>query len=135
VRCEPAAPAARVWRARLRLGWLVQDPHDRGGGEAGEFLDPCDAQTGSGGLAHRVIAAHGPPVAQVVLGCVPLRWAPDACTTPRCRGQAGGRYLVCPVCFNAKQLDKGDLITGAELGGSVQLWEWIGDEAATTFSY
>jgi predicted peroxiredoxin len=49
--------------------------------------------------------------------------------------QAGGRYLVCPVCFNAKQLDKGDLITGAELGGSVQLWQWIGDEGATTFSY
>ena len=68
VRCEPTAPAARVWRARLRLWWLVQDPHDGGGGEAGEFLDPCDAQTGSGGLAHRVIAAHGPPVAQVVLG-------------------------------------------------------------------
>ena len=23
----------------------------------------------------------------------------------------------------------------AELAGSVQLWEWIGDEGATTFSY
>ena len=23
---------------------------------------------------------------------------------------AGGRYLVCPICFNAKQLDKGDLV-------------------------
>jgi predicted peroxiredoxin len=43
--------------------------------------------------------------------------------------KAGGRYMVCPVCFNAKQLDKGSLITGAELAGSVQLWEWIGDEA------
>ena len=49
--------------------------------------------------------------------------------------KAGGRYMVCPVCFNAKQLDKGDLIAGAELAGSVQLWEWIGDEGATTFSY
>ena len=49
--------------------------------------------------------------------------------------QAGGRYLVCPVCFNAKQLDKGSLIAGAELAGTVQLWEWIGDEGATTFSY
>ena len=49
--------------------------------------------------------------------------------------QAGGRYLVCPVCFNAKQLDKGDLVANAELAGSVQLWEWIGDEGATTFSY
>ena len=48
---------------------------------------------------------------------------------------AGGRYYVCPVCFNAKQLDKGSLLANAELGGSVQLWEWIGDDAATTFSY
>ena len=48
---------------------------------------------------------------------------------------AGGRYYVCPVCFNAKQLDKGDLLANAELSGTVQLWEWIGDEAATTFSY
>jgi predicted peroxiredoxin len=48
---------------------------------------------------------------------------------------AGGCYYVCSVCFNAKQLDKGKLLANAELGGSVQLWEWIGDEAATTFSY
>ena len=49
--------------------------------------------------------------------------------------QAGGRFMVCPVCFNAKQLDKGTLLPNAELAGSVQLWEWIGDEGATTFSY
>jgi predicted peroxiredoxin len=49
--------------------------------------------------------------------------------------KAGGRFMVCPVCFNAKQLDKGDLVTNAELAGTVQLWEWIGDEGATTFSY
>jgi predicted peroxiredoxin len=49
--------------------------------------------------------------------------------------KAGGTYLVCPICFNAKQLDKGRLIAGAELAGTVQLWEWIGDEGATTFSY
>ena len=49
--------------------------------------------------------------------------------------RAGGRYLVCPICFNAKHLDKGDLLPNAELGGTVQLWEWIGDHGATTFSY
>jgi predicted peroxiredoxin len=49
--------------------------------------------------------------------------------------RAGGRFMVCPICFNAKQLDKGDLLPNAELGGTVQLWEWIGDEGATTFSY
>ena len=47
---------------------------------------------------------------------------------------AGGRYFVCPICFNSKKLDGGNLITGAELQGTVPLWEWIGD-GATTFSY
>ena len=48
---------------------------------------------------------------------------------------AGGRYYVCPICFNSKNLDDATLITGAELQGTVPLWEWIGDDAATTFSY
>jgi predicted peroxiredoxin len=48
---------------------------------------------------------------------------------------AGGRYLVCPICFDAKRLDKGDLISNAELGGTVPMWQWIGDDGATTFSY
>jgi predicted peroxiredoxin len=49
--------------------------------------------------------------------------------------KAGGRFMVCPICFNAKQLDKGSLLPNAELAGTVQLWEWIGDDGATTFSY
>jgi predicted peroxiredoxin len=48
---------------------------------------------------------------------------------------AGGRYYVCPICFNAKQLGAESLIAGAELQGTVPMWAWIGDEAATTFSY
>jgi len=48
---------------------------------------------------------------------------------------AGGEMLVCPICFNAKQLDPGSLVANAALGGTVQLWEWIGDEAASCFSY
>ena len=47
---------------------------------------------------------------------------------------AGGVCLVCPVCFNSKQLDPATLIAGATLGGTVPMWEWIGD-GATTFSY
>lgn len=47
---------------------------------------------------------------------------------------AGGRYYVCPICFNAKHLDDDALIAGAELQGTLPLWEWIGD-GATTFSY
>ena len=48
---------------------------------------------------------------------------------------AGGRYYVCPVCFNAKQLDDGSLIAGAEVQGTIPMWAWIGDEGATSFSY
>jgi predicted peroxiredoxin len=48
---------------------------------------------------------------------------------------AGGRYYVCPICFNAKKLSPATLIGGAELQGTIPLWAWIGDEAATTFSY
>lgn len=47
---------------------------------------------------------------------------------------ADGRYFVCPICFDAKKLDKTTLIQGAELAGTVPMWEWIG-EGATTFSY
>lgn len=48
--------------------------------------------------------------------------------------KAGGRYLVCPICVQSKHLDSSNFIAGAEAGGTVQLWEWIGD-GATTFSY
>jgi hypothetical protein len=48
--------------------------------------------------------------------------------------KAGGRYLVCPICIKSKQLDADSFISGAQPGGTVQLWEWIGD-GATTFSY
>lgn len=48
---------------------------------------------------------------------------------------AGGRYYVCPLCFNAKQLDAQNLIARAEINGTIPMWQWIGDEPATTFSY
>jgi predicted peroxiredoxin len=48
---------------------------------------------------------------------------------------AGGRLLVCTICFNSRRLDPATVISGADLGGTVQLWEWIGDEAASCFSY
>src|SRR6266496_1507690 len=48
---------------------------------------------------------------------------------------AGGRFLVCPICFDARQLDKGNLIGNADIGGTAPLWQWIGDEGAVTFSY
>ena len=48
---------------------------------------------------------------------------------------ADGRYYVCPICFEAKKLDKQGLLANAELAGTVPMWQWIGDDGATTFSY
>jgi predicted peroxiredoxin len=75
------------------------------------------------------LALDGVAAGTACEGCPPLR---DLLARYE---KAGGRYLVCPVCFNAKQLDKGALLPNAELAGTVQLWEWIGDGGATTFSY
>jgi len=61
-------------------------------------------------------------------GCPPLASLLDRYAA------AGGRYFVCPICFNIKAFDQASLIATAELAGTVQLWEWIGD-GATTFSY
>jgi predicted peroxiredoxin len=47
---------------------------------------------------------------------------------------AGGEFLVCPICFTSRNLDQDTLLPNARLGGTVPLWEWIGD-GATTFSY
>jgi predicted peroxiredoxin len=46
----------------------------------------------------------------------------------------GGELLVCPICFNARQLDDSNLVPHARLGGATPLWQWIG-EGATVFSY
>jgi predicted peroxiredoxin len=47
----------------------------------------------------------------------------------------GGELLVCPVCFNARGLEGSDLVPNARIGGATPLWEWVGDEAASVFSY
>jgi predicted peroxiredoxin len=48
--------------------------------------------------------------------------------------EAGGRLLVCPICFSARKLSTDDLLEHAEIGGATPLREWIGD-GATVFSY
>ncbi len=75
------------------------------------------------------LALDGVAVGTACEGCPPLpsllqRYA-----------EAGGTYLVCPICFDAKQLDKGDLLANAELGGTVPMWQWIGEDPVVTFSY
>jgi predicted peroxiredoxin len=74
------------------------------------------------------LAVPGTAIAVACDGCPPL-----ADLVERYEA-AGGRYYVCPICFDAKRLDHAALVPGAELQGTVPMWEWIGD-GATTFSF
>ncbi len=47
----------------------------------------------------------------------------------------GGELLVCPICFKARKLDEGELVSNARLAGATPLWEWVGDDDVTVFSY
>lgn len=75
------------------------------------------------------LATSGVAVGVACQGCPPLPELLDRYLT------ASGTMLVCPICFTARQLDQAALIKGAELGGAVPMWQWIGDDGATTFSY
>ena len=61
-------------------------------------------------------------------GCPPLERLFDQ------YAQAGGRLLVCPICWTSKKLEEAPLADNAEIGGATPLWEWIG-AGATVFSY
>ena len=46
----------------------------------------------------------------------------------------GGELLVCPICVKSRQIPE-DFVANARLAGATPLWEWIGEDAATVFSY
>ncbi len=48
---------------------------------------------------------------------------------------AGGTMIACGICLDAKGIDGEGLVDNAVKAGTVQLWEWIGDDPATTFSF
>jgi predicted peroxiredoxin len=75
------------------------------------------------------LALPGHAEAVACEGCPPLS---------RLFGQyadAGGELLVCPICFSARKLDDADLLQNARLAGATPLWDWIGDDDVTVFSY
>jgi predicted peroxiredoxin len=75
------------------------------------------------------LANEGVAVGTACAGC------PDIPGLMKRLAAAGGTLLVCPICFHAKAMDEQCLVPNASLGGTVQLWEWIGPEAASCFSY
>lgn len=103
---------------KVTVAYLVAVGAAESGRETLMFLTKEAVRLGLDGVAIGVACDGCPPLADLV-----KRYE-----------AAGGRYFVCPVCFNAKQLDDSTLIAGAEIQGTIPMWEWIGD-GATTFSY
>ena len=74
------------------------------------------------------LATEGTAIGTACDGCPPIAELMDRYAA------AGGELLVCPICFNARRLPESTLVPHARIGGTIPLWEWIGD-GATTFSY
>jgi predicted peroxiredoxin len=45
--------------------------------------------------------------------------------------EGGGKLWVCPPCFNARGLDKDNLISGASFAGGAAVVEFLGQGAAS----
>lgn len=49
--------------------------------------------------------------------------------------QGGGELLVCPICVQARKLDADTFVANSRVAGATPMWEWLGDEPGTVFSY
>ena len=48
--------------------------------------------------------------------------------------EAGGKLMICKICWNSRKLQESPIVDNAEVGGGTPLWKWI-DEGATVFSF
>jgi predicted peroxiredoxin len=104
---------------RVTVAFLVGGAAAEQGKQVAMFLTKEAVRLALPGLAEGVACDGCPPLARLF-----QQFADN-----------GGELLVCPICFNAKQLDEADLVGNARLAGATPLWQWIGDDHATVFSY
>src|SRR3954466_9512986 len=102
---------------RVTVAFLVGTAALSNGKEVVAFLTKEAVRLGLPGSGRGIEAARRPPVARL------LEQFRDG----------GGELLVCPICFDARKLDKEQLVPHASIGGATPLWEGIGDQPATLF--
>jgi predicted peroxiredoxin len=103
---------------RVTVAFLVAGAAAAGGKQVTMFLTKEAVRLALPGFAEGVACD----------GCPPLS------TLATQFSDAGGRLLVCPICFGARKLPEDALLEHAQIGGATPLWQWIG-EGATVFSY
>jgi predicted peroxiredoxin len=104
---------------RVTLGFLTGEAALRQGRQVAMFLTKDAVRLALPGQAEGVACD----------GCPPLERLFEQFR------DGGGELLVCPICFNARKLDEAQLVGHARIAGATPLWEWIGDETPTVFSY
>jgi predicted peroxiredoxin len=104
---------------KVTVAFLVGGAADEQGRDVAMFLTKEAVRLALPGIAEGVACDGCPPLARLF-----EQFA-----------SGGGELLVCPICFNSKTLDASQLVGNARLAGATPLWEWIGDEPATVFSY
>ena len=104
---------------RVTVAFLVGGAAVERGRDVAMFLTKEAVRLALPGYAEAVACEGCPPLARLV-----EQYA-----------EGGGDLIVCPVCFNARKLDQAELVPNARLGGATPLWEWMGDDGATVFSY
>jgi predicted peroxiredoxin len=104
---------------RVTLAFLVATAACERGRPVAIFATKEAVRLGIEGYGQAVESAGAPPVGRLLDQFV----------------EGGGELLLCPICFNARRLDAESLIPGARLAGASALWDWIGPQSATVFSY
>lgn len=104
---------------RVTVAFLVAGAALERGRQVGMFLTKEAVHLALPGHAEGVACEGCPPLARLF-----SQYA-----------DGGGELLVCPICFNSRKLDEGQLVPNARLAGATPLWDWIGDAPATVFSY
>jgi predicted peroxiredoxin len=103
---------------RVTVAFLVGGAAVEQGKQVAMFLTKEAVRLAVPGVAEAVACEGCPPLARLF-----QQYA-----------DGGGELLVCPICFNSRKLDDGNLVGNARIAGASPLWEWIG-EGATVFSY
>ncbi|MDQ6731540.1 MAG: DsrE family protein [Actinomycetota bacterium] len=104
---------------RVTVAFLVATAALQRGRPVAMFTTKEAVRLGVPGYAQAIESAGAPPVSRLF---------------DQFRDQ-GGELLLCPICFQARGLDEDAIVDGARLAGATPLWDWIGDENATVFSY
>jgi predicted peroxiredoxin len=104
---------------RVTVAFLVATAALERGRPVAMFTSKEAVRLGLPGYAQAIESAGAPPVARLFDQFL----------------ENGGELLLCPICFKARDLDEQAIVPGARLAGATPLWEWIGDDSATVFSY